>query len=98
MQFYKSNTGFSELSHESEIARKLQYYTETLTVLYARAPHPVAQVTLQPPYQADGRPPWHVMEGSRLDNPEPKASGRKLEAPDDVGRVGGEGLTWAGIP
>ena len=40
----------------------------------------------------------HMMEGSRLDNSEPKASGRKLEAPDDAGRVGGDGLTWAGIP
>ena len=27
----------------------------------------------------------HMTEGSRLDNSEPKASGRKLEAPDDGG-------------
>ena len=32
----------------------------------------------------------HMTEGSRLDNSEPKASGRKLEAPD-VG--GGWGVT-----
>lgn len=37
----------------------------------------------------------HMTEGNRLDNSEPSW---KLEAPDDVGRVGGEGLTWAGIP
>ena len=50
MQFYKSKTGFSELLHEFEIARKLHYYTETLTVPSARAPHPVAQVALREPY------------------------------------------------
>ena len=30
----------------------------------------------------------HMTEGSRLDNSEPKASGRKLEAPDDGGGWG----------